>query len=142
MINRRSFLKSLISETIAAFEEAHGKPNYKLADLWTVSDETLGQMTPALAEKTLVDRSEGRLTVRAANDDQAGYCVQADSPQSFIIDHFDGNASLLSISSQLARQWSMQSDSAFETAKKVFLALVRRGLCAPRNAHPDADGDP
>ena len=132
-LGRRGFFKSLVSETVALVDELHGKPQYRLADLWKLPDEVLAQIMPMVLPDVEIIVTEQRVRARRRGQDEVTFLFDCETAKMFVFNRFNGMTTIGHIGSELAAEMSWDEQEGFTYAKDLFLRLVRMNVCVPSN---------
>jgi hypothetical protein len=130
-MERRSFFTYALDEVLAVFEAARGRRSFKLSALPHLTPEELGRLIPAINDATGVT-SDGTDFV-VLRDGKTEVLFGIGSKEEDVWLRMDGRASVSEIADSLATQWNESAKTAFGRTRKVFLLLVRKGICLPHN---------
>lgn len=135
-MERRRFFRQFLAESVSYCEALSGKPQMRLADLWTVPDSVLADLAPAvIADFELVD-VDTRLCARNKGSGRVIDLGTADDSRAFAVRCFDGSATAAAVASRVSEQYGCDSTHAFSLVKEIFLKTVRLGVCLPVNQLP------
>ena len=131
---RRHFFRGLLSEAIAAAEEAAGRPQLRLSDVKKLSDEAIALIIPRVSEDYELDFGEGgQIVARHKKTGKVIPLVAPQSPELAIFNLFDGQRTIGSVSEEISRITSCPASEAFASVKALFLKLVDLRICLPAN---------
>jgi len=132
-LGRRSFFRTMVSETIALFDELHGKPQFRLADLWELPDDMLAQIMPVVLPDVEIIVTEQHVSARRQDKDEINPLFDCEPANMFVFNRFNGQATIGQIGKELAAEMSWDEEEGFVYAKNLFLQLVRMRVCVPSN---------
>ena len=131
-LTRRSAFKYSIDELVALVEECHGRRSFKLSGLSALADEQLGRLIPAIMDASNVRVDDGDVVVLERG--RRLVLFRAGAPEQGVWARIDGRTTVRAMADALALEWGEGADAAFARVRAVVLALVRSGVCLPRNA--------
>ena len=115
-------------------QELRGRPQLRLEDLGKLPDEKLGQVMPMVRPDYEVRIEDGaEVTARQRESGAVIRLFPLDSYKTAIFNMFDGMTPLAEIGRRLAASPDLEEDAAFSRAKRLFIALVDKGVCVPSN---------
>jgi hypothetical protein len=134
-MKRRDWFKMAAGEVFAWKEEISGRPQLRLSELGTIPDAILGQIVPVVVAGVQIDlvppyivaRIPGRQAIRERQIMRVG------SPEHHAFNHFNGQNSLSTVTSQVAVELSWTVEESFQRIRNFFLTLAQQGVCVPRN---------
>jgi hypothetical protein len=129
---RRGFFREIVSEAIGFVETAGGRPQFRLNELDALAPETLRGMRPILDAAHSV---EGDKLVGSS----ASRSLALGAIDSWIVSRFDGRSTLEEIADRAARELNLAREHADHRARALFVALAKRGACAPAGPPPGGE---
>jgi len=130
-MERRSFFTYVLDQLLAVSEEARGRRSFKLSSLPHLTSEDLGRLIPVIMDATDVT-SDGTDFVVLRNR-KTEMLFGIGSKEEDVWSRMDGRANVSEIADSLAVEWNESAKTAFERTRRVFLLLVSKGICLPRN---------
>jgi hypothetical protein len=129
---RRGFFTHSLDELVAVFDESRGRRSFKLTELASLADGTLGRLVPVIMDASKVTADRGRFVVRSARG-QTVMLFQVGSVEEDVWSRMNGQSSIEQIANAIAIEWNETREVAFARTRNVFLQLAGRQICIPRN---------
>lgn len=135
-INRRSFLKNFLAESISTIDELRGIPQYRLDEIQNLPDHILKDIVP-------VSRKQDTLCIKGNHlnntnpKENAISILRTFTPKEMdALDLFNGQNSLQSIATELSkRNHTLNPEEAFVLVKTLFCDLARLMVYIPAGRH-------
>ncbi|MBN1933370.1 MAG: hypothetical protein JW934_01830 [Anaerolineae bacterium] len=137
--SRRDFWPALLDEFRVFYGSVKGGRGGQLSQLRDLPDDQLAQVRPTLNPdyEIFVDQDFVCCRVRETGATRKLFQMKRESLAAF--NQFTGRHTLTEIGAQLAQQMEWDEAAGFAYARDLFLALVDRLVCVPRDP-PDIAG--
>ncbi|MFH1136964.1 MAG: hypothetical protein V1816_12890 [Pseudomonadota bacterium] len=133
---RRTFFKRLAGEAVSLVHEVQGRPQLSLKDIPSLPDDVVLRMVPAPGPAPSARIEGRRLLVRRTGSGVLEEAYIFDSQETWILDRFDGRASLESIATEFQAVFGLGRDAARLRVRRLFQTLAGLALFVP-TAPPD-----
>lgn len=131
-IARSKLFSALADELKAGSEKLDGKRVLSLSELGNCSDDELKVIVPIILPNTNISTKNGYVVGKSSMTGKSYRMFSTSSPAHFVLNLFNGNNTLASISLELANETNRSLEHSFAYTRGVFLSLVIAGLCVPR----------
>jgi hypothetical protein len=131
--NRRTFFRTLFQEAVVVRGTFKGGQGCRLSELGSLPDDQLAQVRPIVHPDREIFLDEGYVCSRREKAEATSKLFPAEKENVVVLDMFDGRHELGEIGSRLAQEMDWDEASAFAHARDLFLSLVERGVCVPRD---------
>ena len=139
--SRRDFWPALLQELAVTYKSIKGQPGYKLAELGTLPDEQLAQIRPIINPEYEICVENEYVCCRLKGSETTRQLFQMNKANLLTFNLFNGQHSLTEIGTCLSEQMGWDQDQGFGFAKELFVALVERMVCVPRDPLVGANTD-
>jgi hypothetical protein len=131
--NRRTFFRALFQEAVVIRGSLKGGQGCRLSELGSLPDDQLAQVRPVLNPdcETFVD--QGHVCSRHKKTEATLKLFPAEKENLVVLTMFNGRHDLGEIGSHLAQEMGWDNARAFAHARDLFLSMVRRAVCVPRD---------
>ena len=133
--SRRSFYRKFLAETLSLFEEIHGKPQMRVKQIDTVSDDVARRMIPVFNNNQLYRVENNYIFLRDYKTGVHRKIIQLKPREIFIIENFDGYMTIENIAGLVESEFKIEYEEAFQQVKETFFMLAKRMICHPAHAH-------
>jgi hypothetical protein len=127
-LSRRALFRHSVDELVAAVEECHGHPSFRLSDLGTLPDDRFARLIPAITDASNVRIEAGRAVLVRAHAAPVAL-FDANSVEADVWSRIDARTTVRGIADGIAGGQAR----AFERVRSLVLLLVRHGICQPCN---------
>ncbi len=131
--NRRGFFRSFLGEAASLLDEARGIPQYRLDNLWNLSDEVTARIKPAMVPNIEILIADDQVHARSRGKKEAFAIFRCEPQAGFVFNRFNGQNTIGQISIELAKAFSWDEADAFSYTREFFLRLARLRVCVPVN---------
>jgi hypothetical protein len=131
--NRRTFFRALFQEAVVIRGSLKGGQGCRLSELGSLPDDRLAQVRPVLNPdcETFVD--QGYVCSRCEKTEATLKLFLAEKENLVVFDMFDGRQDIGEIGHRLAQEMDWDETRAFAHARDLFLSMVQRAVCVPRD---------
>jgi hypothetical protein len=138
-VDRRSFFKRFVAESISAVEELKGIPQYRLDEIHKLPKEAIKAIVPVPLDGGAYLIDGACLVKRGAAGGEMSIVREFTPGEMAALRLFDGESSLESIADALPRSvTAMDDDKAFALVKRLFIELARLMVYVPEGK-PDTE---
>ena len=131
--NRRTFFRALFQEVVVVRGSLKGGQGGRLSELGSLPDEQLARLRPIVNPDREVFVDQGYVCSRHKKSEATTKLFPAEEKNMVVLRLFDGRHDLGEIGSRLAQEMGWDEAGAFAHARDLFLSLVERAVCVPRD---------
>ena len=131
--SRRDFWPALFQEILAVRDAFRGKEACRLSELGDLPDHQIATVRPMVNPdyEIFVDHDHVCCRVKGTDESRRLFVMKKENLIAF--NQFSGRYSLREIGLCLAREMGWEEDEGFSFVKTMFLALMERMICVPRD---------
>ncbi len=131
--SRRQFWRALLQEAIVSYESARGREGVRLSDLGSLPDEQLAELRPMLSSAYTVTIRSGQVCSRSKATGEVAALFPKAPENLAAFNLFDGRHSLREAGRRVAEEMGWDERRGFAHARELFIALVARQICVPKD---------
>ena len=132
-VSRRKFWRALLHEVFVFRDVFHGKPDYRLSELNSLTDHKLAQIKPVVHQdcEIFVDQSHVWSRCKGAATTLKLFPIEQANLLTFNM--FNGRYELGEIGERLSQEMGWDQARGFGHVRDLFLSLARLLVCVPSN---------
>jgi hypothetical protein len=131
--SRRRLLPALFQEMVVIFGSLKGGQGHRLSDLDNLPDDQLAQIKPVVSPDYEVFVEQGHVCGRLKGTQATLKLFPMQKEYLAVFNRFNGQHTLGEIGERLSQERGWEGTKGFAYAKDLFLALVRRLVCVPKD---------
>ena len=132
---------ALLEELRVFYSSVKGRPGGRLADLHDLPDEQLADVRPVLNPAYEIYPEQDCICCRLRETTKTRQLFKMGKANLIAFNQFNGQHNLREIGARLAQEMGWDEREGFAYARYLFLALVDRLVCVPRDP-PSIETDP
>jgi hypothetical protein len=134
--SRREFWPALLREAFVLFGTVKGGQSGQLAELGSLPDSQLAQVRPIISPSCEITVDQDYVCARSKKTKAVTRLFPMEEETLIIFNYFNGEHTLGAIGTQVAREMCWDEAQGFARARDLFLSLVGRQVCVPRDPPP------
>lgn len=131
--SRREFFRALFQEGIVFRGSLQGGQGFRLSDLGSLPDSQLARIRPMLNPDCEISVDQGHAWSRSKKAGSILRLFPTAKENTLTFDMFTGQHTLEEIGQHLAQEMGWDEARAFAQARGLFLSLVERQVCFPKD---------
>lgn len=131
--SRRTFFRALFQEAAVIRGSLKGGQGCRLSELGSLPDDQLAQVRPIVNSDCEIFVDQGYVCSKSKTTETISKLFPAERENLVVLDMFDGRHDLGEIGSHLTQEMSWDEARAFAHARDLFLSMVQRAVCVPRD---------
>ncbi len=135
--SRRLFFHRFVGEVISLVDEVQGIPQIRLDDIKKLPDQMIRKIKPGFSYSSLYFIENNRLVFKNKKSNQNQTIYQFGNREVYILNCFNQNNTLEDIGHMVSIEYNISYDSAYESAKSLFIMMTRYLICQPAHAHEE-----
>ena len=136
--SRRNLWRALLQEVFVIYGSVKGRQGRRLSELGSLPDDQLAQVRPIVNPDCEIFVDQGHVWTRFKKTEATVKLFPPRKENLVAFNLFNGRHRLGEIGSLLAQEMGWDEVRAFAHARDLFLSLVSRLVCVPRDP-PDPD---
>jgi hypothetical protein len=136
--SRRHFWRFLLNEAFVVIDSFNGQEGFRLADLDSLPDDQLAGLKPIINPDYKIFVDQGYVCGRSKKIEITLKLFPIKKENLTAFNLFDGKHSLGQVAEHLAAELGWDKARAFAHARELFLSLVNRLVCIPKDPLPPA----
>jgi hypothetical protein len=131
--SRRTFFRALFQEAAVIRGSLKGGQGCRLSELGSLSDDQLAQVRPIVNSDCEIFVDQGYVCSKSKTTETISKLFPAKRENLVVLDMFDGRHDIGEIGHRLAQEMGWDDARAFAHARDLFLSMVQRAVCVPRD---------
>ncbi|MBC8248847.1 MAG: hypothetical protein H8E90_04150 [Anaerolineales bacterium] len=134
--SRRKFWPALLQEAFVLFGSVKGRQGCRLSELGSLPDDQLAQVKPIVNPnyEILLDQGYVWARYRSRPEEAPLRLFSTEQQEDLVVfNQFNGQHDLGQIGDRLSQEMGWDEAAAFAHARDLFLSLVRRLVCVPKD---------
>lgn len=131
--SRRAFFRALFQEAMVFRGSLKGGQGFRLSDLGNLPDSQLATIKPMLNPDCEISVDQDHTWSRSKKAGSTLRLFPTTKENTLVFDMFTGQHTLEEIGQHLAQEMGWDEARAFAHARSLFLALVERQVCFPKD---------
>jgi hypothetical protein len=131
--SRRTFFRALFQEAAVVRGSFKGGQGCRLSELGNLPDDQLAQVRPIVNSDRELFVDQGYVCCKSKTTEAISKLFLAERENLVVLDMFDGRHNLGEIGIRLAQEMGWDEARAFAHARDLFLSMVQRAVCVPRD---------
>ena len=131
--SRRTFFRALFQEAAVIRGSFKGGQGCRLSELGSLPDDQLAQVRPIVNSDREMFVDQGYVCSKSKTTETISKLLPAERENLVVLDMFDGRHDLGEIGSHLGQEMGWDETRAFAHARDIFLSMVQRAVCVPRD---------
>lgn len=134
--SRRDFWPALLQEAMVTIGSFRGGQGGRLSELGDLTDEQLAQVRPTVNPEYELFPDGEYICCKLKEGEATRKLFRMKKENLLAFNHFSGRYTLGEIGDRLAQQMGWDEAQGFAYARDLFLALVERMVCVPKDPPP------
>jgi hypothetical protein len=131
--SRRTFFRALFQEAAVVRGSFKGGQGCRLSELGSLPDDQLAQVRPIVNSDREIFVDQGYVCSKSKTTETISKLFPAERENLVVLDMFDGRQDIGEIGHRLAQEMDWDETRAFAHARDLFLSMVQRAVCVPRD---------
>jgi hypothetical protein len=131
--SRRTFFRALFQEAAVVRGSFKGGQGCRLSELGSLPDDQLAQVRPIVNPDCEIFVDQGYVCSKSKTTEAISKLFPAERENRVVLDMFDGRNGIGEIGRRLAQEMDWDETRAFAHARDLFLSMVQRAVCVPRD---------
>jgi hypothetical protein len=131
--NRRGFWRALFNEALVLTDSLKGTPPFNLSELGSLPDEQLAQIKPIISPDYRIFVEQRHVCARGKKTGVVLKLFPIQKQNLVVFNLFDGKHTMGQIGERVSEEMDWDEVQGFAHARNIFLSLVRRFVCAPKD---------
>jgi hypothetical protein len=132
-VSRRQFWRALLQEVVVTYDAFKGRDGFALSELGKLPDEQMARVKPILHPDCETFVEQGYVWSRCKETEATFRLFPVVRANMMVFERFDGQHDLGEIGEYVGREMAWEPARGFAHARKLFLLLVSRLVCVPKD---------
>lgn len=132
--NRRTFFRALLQELVVTGGSLKGGRGYRLSELGNLPNDKLAQVKPIVNPEYEIFVDQGHVCSRSKRTQATLKLFPMQRENLVVFNMFNGKHNLGEVGERLSQEMGWDEAKGFEHSKDLFLYLVARLVCIPKDA--------